>query len=188
MTRASPPVDAEPKDSGGGSSAGDPGTAAAVVGSRVGVSAGGLDALAPYAVHPREYYQYRLKGVVVLDTSVSRYYSLVRASDGDVALDGDDGELARERWYRCYNASVAEVAMTEEALETETFGGTVERWETDVHGSAVKVKRDQVGGVCCGGLIHFLAPHPLPHCGVFADSHCDDAVVREGVRCRLCAH
>jgi hypothetical protein len=146
---------ARPGDSVSAGAAAPSGDAGVSAGGDGGVSASGDAAvLEPYTVHPREYYEYRLKGIVVHSGTANsgHYYSFIRdGSPADAALDADDVEsLRRERWYRFDDSSVTEFPMTEETLETEAFGGFVEQWETDEYGRAVNVKREQV--LCCAVL------------------------------------
>jgi ubiquitin C-terminal hydrolase len=71
---------------------------------------GGGVVLQPYQLHPREYYEFRLKGVVVHNGTANsgHYYSFVRDSAAEaVDCRADDPEVWRkEKWLRFDDSAV----------------------------------------------------------------------------------
>lgn len=106
-------------------------------------------ALVQYGLHPKEYYEYKLKGVVVHNGTADRghYWSYVRDSDSsDNGLLADDPaeDWKSERWYQFNDSSVSEFYMSPDVLESECFGGPMAQVETDDFGQTVSVTKDQV--------------------------------------------
>lgn len=96
-------------------------------------SAGGLD---PYRLHPKEYYEYDLVGVLVHTGTAAggHYYSFVkeRATDPLARQSQPDGQYAG-RWHEFNDHSVR--PFDAKQLEEECFGGEAEMVESTVWGT-----------------------------------------------------
>lgn len=154
-------------DGADGSAAGENGDDAAVAAS---------PELAQYALHPKEYYEYKLKGVVVHNGTADHghYYSYIREANPATDAIADVGEEWRtERWFRFDDTSVSEFIMSPDILESECFGGPTLQFETDELGNAMSVTKDQV---CMGAFVyHGCLCHALV-CAL-ADAQCIPAGV-----------
>lgn len=91
----------------------------------------------PYQLHPKEYYQYRLAGVVVHvgTAEIGHYYSYININRGE-----NSNNTKNDKWLEFNDSTIKEFDLKN--LEKETFGGAGGDSSDDYWGSWTKSGRE----------------------------------------------